>query len=84
MIADTIVVVLMFIFPTQQHKEVEGNRFKEVFEQADKAFDNKYKIDIEAFKRASNEAAISADEKTKSERDNIMKPIIIDIKSLLQ
>lgn len=81
MIADTIVVVLMCIIPTQHPKQVKENRFKEAFEQADRAFDKKYKVDVEALKKAAHEAAIQADEKTKAERDKIMNPII-DIKSL--
>lgn len=68
MIADTIVVVLMCIIPTQQPKEVKGNRFTEAFEQADKAFNEKYKVDIEALKKALYEAVKSAEEKTLKEK----------------
>lgn len=83
MIADSIIVVLVCVMPVQQPKEVSQNRFKESFEQADKEFDKKYKLDIEALKRAAHEAAISADEKTKAERDRIMKPIF-DVNDLFR
>lgn len=78
MIADTIIVVLMCIMPAQQPKE-RCNRFKPLFEQADSAFNAKY--NLEALRRAAHEAAISADRKTKAERDKILKPII-DVKQL--
>lgn len=83
MIADTIIVVLVCIMPVQHPKEVRQNRFADAFEQADKDFDRKYKLDIEALKRAAHEAAISADEKTKAERDKIMKPVL-DVEKLFK
>lgn len=83
MIADSIIVVLVCIMPAQQPKEVRQNSFKETFEQADKEFTKKYKLEIEALKRAGHEAAISADEKTKAERDRIMKPIF-DVNDLFR
>lgn len=83
MIADTILVVLVCIMPALQPKKSTSNRFAESFEQADKEFDKKYKLDIEALERAAHEAAISADEKTKAERDKIMKPIF-DVNGLFR
>lgn len=83
MIADTILVVLMCIAPVQQPQEASQNRFTEAFEQADKAFDKKYKLDIEALKRAAHEVAISADEKTKAEREEVMEPVF-DVKELFR
>lgn len=67
MIADTIVVVLLCIMPAQEQKQNKGNRFKETFEQADREFDKKYRLDIEALKCASREAAAQAFQKTKNE-----------------
>lgn len=67
MIADTIVVVLLCIMPAQQPNQNKENRFKETFEQADREFDKKYRLDIEALKRASREAAAQAFQKTKNE-----------------
>lgn len=81
MIADTVIVVLVCIMPAQQPKQNTQNRFIETFEQADKEFDKKYKLDIEELKRAAHEAAIQADEKTKAQRERMMKPIV-DIKTL--
>lgn len=81
MISDSIIVVLVCIMPVQLPNEVKENRFTEVFEHADKEFDKRYKFDIEALKKAAHEAAISADKKTKAERDRIMKPIF-DVKEL--
>lgn len=67
MIADTIVVVLLCIMPVQESKQNKENRFKETFEQADREFDKKYRLDIEALKSASREAAAQAFQKTKNE-----------------
>lgn len=67
MIADTIVVFLLCIMPAQEPKQNKGNRFKETFEQADREFDKKYRLDIEALKSASREAAAQAFQKTKNE-----------------
>lgn len=75
MIADTIIVVLVGIMPAQQPREVKQNRFKEVFEQADKDFEKKHILDIEELKRASNDAVKSADIKSKAERDRVMRPL---------
>lgn len=76
MVADTIMVVLVCFMPTQQPKEVKKNRFTESFEQADKEFDKEFKLDIEALKKAAHEAAISADEKTKVEKERALRPLI--------
>lgn len=81
MIADTVIVVLVCIMPAQQPKQNTQNRFIETFEQADKEFDKKYKLNIEELKRATHEAAVQADEKTKAQRERVMKPIV-DIKTL--
>ena len=81
MIADTLIVVLVCIMPAQQPKQNTQSRFIETFEQADKEFDKKYKLDIEELKRAAHEAAVQADEKTKAQRERVMKPIV-DIKTL--
>lgn len=67
MIADTIVVVFLCIMPAQEPKQNKENCFKETFEQADREFEKKYRLDIEALKRASREAAIQAFGKTKNE-----------------
>lgn len=67
MIADTIVVVLLCIMPAQEPKQNKENRFKETFEQADREFEKKYSLDIEALKSASREAAAQAFQKTKNE-----------------
>lgn len=83
MIADSIIVVLVCIMPAQQPKEVKQNRFTEAFEQADKDFNKKYHLDIEALKQAAHEAAISADEKTKAEREEVMKPVF-DVNDLFR
>lgn len=75
MIVDTIIVVLVCIIPEQQPKDFKQNSFKEVFEQADKDFDRKYGIDIEKLKKASSEAVIEAEEKTKEEKKKALEPI---------
>lgn len=77
MIADTIVVVFMCIMPTHKPKEVKENRFTEVFEQADKAFDKKYKVDIEALKKASYEAVKSAEGKTLKDKIKAINSLVI-------
>lgn len=66
MIEDTLIVVLVCIMPAQQPKQNTSNRFAEAFEQSDKQFNKKYKMDIEALKRASREAAIRAFKETKN------------------
>lgn len=76
MISDTLVVLLIFVMP--EMAEVNNGRqhkFSELFEQADKDFDRKYGIDIEKLKKASSEAVIEAEEKTKEEKKKALEPI---------
>ncbi len=76
MISDTLVVLLIFVMP--EMTEVNNGRqhkFSELFEQADKDFDRKYGIDIEKLKKASSEAVIEAEEKTKEEKKKALEPI---------
>ena len=76
MISDTLVVLLIFVMP--EMTEVNNGRqhkFSELFEQADKYFDRKYGIDIEKLKKASSEAVIEAEEKTKEEKKKALEPI---------
>lgn len=76
MISDTLVVLLIFVMP--EMTEVNNGRqykFRELFEQADKDFDRKYGIDIEKLKKASSEAVIEAEEKTKEEKKKALEPI---------
>ena len=64
MIADTIVVVMVCIMPSQQKQ----NRFDALFEEADR---QEYKLNLEELKKASAEAAKEAFEKTKKELDKL-------------
>lgn len=76
MISDTLVALLIFVMP--EMTEVNNGRqykFRELFEQADKDFDIKYGIDIEKLKKASSEAVIEAEEKTKEEKKKALEPI---------
>lgn len=76
MISDALVVLLIFVMP--EMTEVNNGRqykFRELFEQADKDFDRKYGIDIEKLKKASSEAVIEAEEKTKEEKKKALEPI---------
>lgn len=76
MISYTLVVLLIFVMP--EMTEVNNGRqhkFSELFEQADKDFDRKYGIDIEKLKKASSEAVIEAEEKTKEEKKKALEPI---------
>lgn len=76
MISDTLVVLLIFVM--SEMTEVNNGRqykFRELFEQADKDFDRKYGIDIEKLKKASSEAVIEAEEKTKEEKKKALEPI---------
>lgn len=76
MISDTLVVLLIFVMPemTEVNNERQ-HKFRELFEQADKSFDRKYGIDIEKLKKASSEAVIEAEEKTKEEKKKALEPI---------
>lgn len=72
MIADTLIVMIFCISSkVQEPVEVTSGKedFKELFNEADKKFDKVHKIDLEALKRASQEAAEEAAEKTKKMRD---------------
>lgn len=59
---DTIIVILMCIMPI---KADTTNRFTDTFDKADRQFNKEYRLDIEAMKRASEEAAREATRKTK-------------------
>ena len=83
MIADSISVVLVCIMPAQQLNEVKQNRFTEAFEHASKESNKKYHLDMEALKHAAHEAAILADEKTKAEREEVVKPVF-DVNALFR
>lgn len=72
MIVDTIFV---FVLCLQQPNQKHTGKFTELFEEADKQFNKEYKLDIEALKRAIHEAAISADEKTKAQREKVLDPL---------
>lgn len=76
MISDTLVVLLIFVIPeiTEVNNERQ-HKFVELFEQADKDFDRKYGIDIEKLKKASSEAVIESEEKTKEEKKKALEPI---------
>lgn len=67
MIADTILVVMVCIMPSQQKQ----NRFDALFEEADRRFNKEYKLNLEEMKKASAEAAKEAFEKTKKELDKL-------------
>lgn len=68
---DTIIVIVMLLCPVPHTVEKE-NRFKSQFEQADSAFNHKYKIDMDALREASKRAAKEADEKTREEREKVL------------
>ena len=70
MIADTIVVVMMCIMPSQP--QAKENRFEEAFRKADSCFVEKHRIDIEMMKKASEEAVRSAALKTEKQRNRIL------------
>lgn len=77
MIADTL-IVMIFCIATKVQEPVkvtsEKADFKELFNEADKKFDEVYKIDLEALKHASQEAVKSADIKTKSQKEKVLSP----------
>lgn len=43
--------------------DTTANRFTDTFDKADRQFNKEYRLDIEALKRASKEAAIETDKK---------------------
>lgn len=68
MIADTLIVIIFCIATeVQEHVKITSEKedFKEIFIKADKRFDEVHRIDLEALRRASQEAAEEAAEKTK-------------------
>lgn len=68
---DTIIVIMMLLCPVPQKTE-KTNRFTAQFEQADSAFNQKHKIDMDALRDASNQAVRSAHEKTRKEREKVL------------
>lgn len=72
MITDTLIVMIFCIATeVQEHVKVTSEKadFVQLFNEADKKFDGIHKIDLEALKHASQEAAEEAAEKTKKMRD---------------
>lgn len=74
MITDTLIVII-FCIATKVQEPVkvtsEKADFVQLFKEADKEFDKIHKIDLEALKHASQEAAEEAAEKTKKMRDKV-------------
>lgn len=71
---DTLVVVVVMLLspqPVQEKEPPAKNRFEQAFKEADKKFDRCQLDSI--FRKASEEAARSATEKTKSQLDIILK-----------
>lgn len=63
----------MCILPS--HPVEKGNRFEQLFHEADSAFEAKYQLNEKLMKeleRAAKEAAISADRKTAKQREEVM------------
>lgn len=74
MITDTLIVIIFCIATKVQEpvKVTSGKAdFVQLFKEADKEFDKIHKIDLEALKHASQEAAEEAAEKTKKMRDKV-------------
>lgn len=69
---DTIIVIMMLLCPVPQ-KTQKTNRFTAQFEQADSAFCQKYKIDMDALRDASKRAVRTAAIKTRMEREKALK-----------
>lgn len=69
---DTIIVIMMLLCPVSQ-KAQKTNRFTTQFEQADSAFCQKYKIDMDALRDASKRAVRTAAIKTRKEREKVLK-----------
>lgn len=77
MIADTLVVVLICLSPAQPVQpdtaiSISGNRFSEVFKEADRDFERKYHLS-EKIREASKQAVKSADKKTRNERNKVIR-----------
>lgn len=68
---DTIIVIMMLLCPVSQ-KAQKTNRFKAQFEQADSAFNQKHKIDMDALRDASKRAVRTAAIKTRKEREKVL------------
>lgn len=68
---DTIIVIMMLLCPVPQ-KTQKTNRFTAQFEQADSAFCQKYKIDMDALREASKRAVRTAAIKTRKEREKVL------------
>lgn len=71
---DTLVVVVVMLLspqPVQEKEPPVKNRFEQAFKGADRKFDRCQLDSI--FRKASEEAARSATEKTKSQLDIILK-----------
>lgn len=73
---DTIIVIMMLLCPVPQ-KTQKTNRFTAQFEQADSAFNQKHKIDMDALREAAKRAAKEADEKTRKEREKVLNNLNI-------
>ena len=66
----------MCILPS--HPVEKGNRFEQLFHEADSAFEAKYQLNEKLMKeleRAAKEAAISADRKTAKQRGEVMNSL---------
>lgn len=68
---DTIIVIVMLLCPVPQTIE-KANRFTAQFEQADSAFNNKHKIDMDALREAGKRAAKEVDERTRKELEKVL------------
>lgn len=76
MLQDTIIAVIMCILPS--HHVERGNRFEQLFHEADSAFEAKYQLNEKLMKeleRAAKETAISADRKTAKQREEVMNSL---------
>lgn len=73
---DTIIVIMMLLCPVPQ-KTQKTNRFTAQFEQADSAFCQKYKIDMDALREASKRAVRTAAIKTRKEREKVLNSLNI-------
>lgn len=66
----------MLLCPVPQ-KTQKTNRFTAQFEQADSAFNQKHKIDMDALRDASKRAVRAADEKNRKEREKVLNSLNI-------
>lgn len=77
MIADTLVVVMICLSPAQPVQSdttisISGNRFSEVFKEADRDFERKYHL-YEKLCEVSKQAKKSADQKTRNKRNRVIR-----------